>query len=133
MIAEGRNINVTLIFSLDRYADGDGGVPLGPRGVRRRSRRRPVAGRVVASFFISRADTEVDRRLEAIGTPEALELRGTGRPRPGAGWRTAASGGRSAARAGRPCPARGARVQRPLWASTGTKNEAYSDVMYVDG
>ncbi|MEX2625538.1 MAG: transaldolase family protein, partial [Ilumatobacteraceae bacterium] len=85
----------------------------------------------VASFFISRVDTEVDRRLEAIGTDEALALRG----------RAAVTQGRLAYRTFRETfsgprwdalAARGARVQRPLWASTGTKNPDYSDVLYVD-
>jgi transaldolase len=86
----------------------------------------------VASFFVSRVDTEVDRRLEALGTEAALGLRGQaalaqarlayrrfGEVFSGARWEALV--------------ARGARVQRPLWASTGTKNPAYSDVLYVDG
>jgi transaldolase len=127
MISEGRSINVTLIFGLDRYDevieaylsgleayDGD---------------LSKIAS--VASFFVSRVDTEVDRRLDAIGTVDALGLRG----------RTAVaqaqlayelflqrfSGTRWEALA-----ARGARVQRPLWASTSTKNPAYQDTLYVD-
>jgi transaldolase len=85
----------------------------------------------VASFFVSRVDTEVDRRLEAIGTPEALELRGKAAVAQaklayrqfvetfsGPRWEALAS--------------RGARVQRPLWASTSTKNAAYPDTLYVD-
>ncbi|HRE03848.1 MAG TPA: transaldolase family protein, partial [Ilumatobacteraceae bacterium] len=85
----------------------------------------------VASFFISRVDTEIDKRLEALGTPEALALRGKGAVAQGKlayamfdaafsteRWRALAS--------------RGARVQRPLWASTSTKNPAYPDTLYVD-
>ena len=85
----------------------------------------------VASFFVSRVDTETDRRLEAIGTDEALGLRGKAavanaklayevflRRFRGPRWEALA--------------ARGARVQRPLWASTSTKNKAYSDLLYVD-
>jgi transaldolase len=85
----------------------------------------------VASFFISRVDTEVDRRLEAVGTDEARDLRG----------RAAVTQGRLAyAMAGEvfsgerweALAARGARRQRPLWASTSTKNPAYPDTLYVD-
>ena len=85
----------------------------------------------VASFFISRVDTEVDRRLDAIGTPEALALRG----------KAAIAQGKLAYKQFRETfqgerwdrlAARGARVQRPLWASTGTKNPEYSDIHYVD-
>jgi transaldolase len=85
----------------------------------------------VASFFISRVDTEVDRRLEAIGTDEALALRGSAAVAQaklayrlftetftGPRWEALV--------------ARGARVQRPLWASTSTKNAAYPDTLYVD-
>jgi len=85
----------------------------------------------VASFFISRVDTEVDRRLEAIGTPEALALRGKAAVAQGKlaykQFRQTFSGPRWNALA-----AKGARVQRPLWASTSTKNKAYPDTMYVD-
>jgi transaldolase len=86
----------------------------------------------VASFFISRVDVEVDRRLDAIGTPEALALRGKAALAQGQlayqQFTDTFSGSRWNALA-----ARGARVQRPLWASTGTKNPEYSDVLYVDG
>ena len=127
MISEGRSINITLIFSLERYAevieaylsgleayDGD---------------LAPVHS--VASFFVSRVDTEVDRRLTNIGTPEALALRGKAavaqaklayqlfRERfAGERWQRLTD--------------RGAAVQRPLWASTSTKNPDYPDTLYVD-
>jgi transaldolase len=85
----------------------------------------------VASFFVSRVDTEVDRRLEAIGTPDALALRGKAAV---AQAKLAYqlflerfSGPRWDA-----LVARGARVQRPLWASTSTKNPKYHDLLYVD-
>jgi transaldolase len=127
MIAEGHSINVTLIFALDRYEavmeayisgleayDGD---------------LHPVSS--VASFFVSRVDTEVDRRLEEIGTPEALELRGQAAVAQARVaydlFQATFSGSRWEALA-----ARGARVQRPLWASTSTKNPAYPDTLYVD-
>ena len=131
MIAEGRNINVTLIFSLDRYAEV---IEAYLRGLERLAEDPDadlarVAG--VASFFISRVDTEVDRRLEAIGTDAALDLRGKAAVAQGKlAYRLfgeAFSGPRWDALA-----ARGARVQRPLWASTSTKNPAYPDTLYVD-
>ena len=76
MTAEGRSINVTLIFSLSRYRRGDRGVPGRARG-RHASGGGDLADvHSVASFFVSRVDTEVDRRLDAMGTPEALALRG---------------------------------------------------------
>jgi len=131
MIAEGRSINVTLIFSLDRYSKvieaylgglerlaADAGADLST-----------VAS--VASFFISRVDSEVDRRLESVGSDEALALRGKAAVAQGKLayqlFVEAFSGSRWEALA-----ARGARVQRPLWASTSTKNPAYPDTLYVD-
>jgi transaldolase len=131
MISEGRNINVTLIFSLDRhqavmdaYLDGLEAFAEGTGADLSR-----IAS--VASFFISRVDVEVDRRLEAIGTDEALALRGKAGLAQGQlayrRFRETFSGPRWEALA-----ARGARVQRPLWASTGTKTPEYSDVLYVD-
>jgi transaldolase len=132
MIAEGRNINVTLIFSLDRHADV---IEAYIAGLEEYAADPTVdLSRVasVASFFISRVDTEVDRRLDAIGTDAALALRGKAALAQGqlayALFREKFSGERWERLA-----ARGARVQRPLWASTGTKNPEYSDVAYVDG
>jgi transaldolase len=85
----------------------------------------------VASFFISRVDTEIDQRLDSIGSPEALELRGKGAVAQGKlayqMFRKTFSGHRWEALA-----AKGAAVQRPLWASTSTKNPAYPDTLYVD-
>lgn len=131
MIAEGRNVNVTLIFSLDRYQKV---MDAYIRGLQRFA-EDPQAdlSRVasVASFFISRVDSEIDARLERIGTPEALDLRG----------RAAVAQARLAYRQFRDTfsgpawdalAARGARVQRPLWASTSTKNPSYPDTLYVD-
>lgn len=126
LIGEGINVNVTLIFSLDRYAEVMEahlkGLDIAAAAQRNLSR---IAG--VASFFISRVDTEVDTRL-GDGHP----LRGTAALAQGRlAYRlfTATfTGQRWDALAGR-----GARPQRPLWASTGTKDPAYSDVMYVDG
>ena len=85
----------------------------------------------VASFFISRVDTEIDQRLDAIGSPEALALRGKGAIAQGKLayqlFQKTFSGHRWEALA-----AKGAVVQRPLWASTSTKNPAYPDTLYVD-
>jgi transaldolase len=136
MISEGRSINVTLIFSLTRYGEVieaylSGLEALAASGTDDLSR---VAS--VASFFISRVDTEVDRRLEAAASgaadPDALlGLRG----------RAAVAQGRLAYQLfterftgprWEALRAKGARVQRPLWASTSTKNPAYPDLAYVD-
>jgi transaldolase len=129
MIAEGRSINITLIFSLGRYAEvmeaylcgletfvGSGG--------------DPATVHSVASFFVSRVDTEVDRRLEKLGG-EAAGLAGKAAVAQaklayqlftqrfsGARWDALA--------------AKGAHLQRPLWASTSTKNPAYPDLLYVE-
>jgi transaldolase len=127
MISEGRSINVTLIFSLDRYAEVMeaylSGLEAADGDLSRISS--------VASFFISRVDTEVDHRLEAIGTPEALALRGKAAVAQAQvayqRFRDTFTGPRWDA-----LVARGARVQRPLWASTSTKNPSYPDTAYVD-
>ena len=129
MISEGRNINVTLIFSLERYDDVmeaylsgletwvDGGGD-------------PAKVHSVASFFVSRVDTEIDRRLEKLGE-KGRALRGRaaiaqaklayqhfGKTFSGDRWAT--------------LRAQGAHRQRPLWASTSTKNPDYSDLLYVE-
>ena len=127
MIAESRSINVTLIFSLDRYADV---IEAYLSGLERAEGDLSSISSV-ASFFISRVDTEIDRRLEQVGTEEALALRGKGAVAQGQLayelFRERFSGPRWEALA-----ARGARYQRPLWASTSTKNPAYPDTLYVD-
>jgi transaldolase len=131
MISEGRSINITLVFSLTRYdqvieAYLSGLEALADWG------GDPASVHSVASFFVSRVDTEVDRRLDAIGTAEARALRGRAalaqaklayqlfRDRfAGPRWeRLIAAGGHA---------------QRPLWASTSTKSSAYPDTLYVDG
>ncbi len=138
MFAEGRSINITLLFSLERYDEVIeayiGGLEdLVATGVTDLS---PV--RSVASFFVSRVDTEVDRRLDTLATQadterarEILSLRGTAAVaqarRAYALFTQRFSGARWEALA-----ARGAKVQRPLWASTSTKNPAYPDLVYVD-
>ena len=127
MISEKRSINVTLIFSLERYAAVMeaylAGLEAAPGDLSDISS--------VASFFISRVDVEIDRRLDEIGTEEALALKG----------KAAVANGKLAYELFRQTFAgprwealveRGARVQRPLWASTSTKNPNYSDTLYVD-
>jgi transaldolase len=131
MIAEGRSVNVTLIFSLDRYAEVmnayiDGLVELAADPMRDLS-----AVSSVASFFISRVDTEIDARLNTVGSDTAMRLRGTAAVSQARLayelFRSTFSGAQWAGLA-----ARGARVQRPLWASTSTKNPDYPDTLYVD-
>ncbi|MDQ1422765.1 MAG: transaldolase [Acidimicrobiaceae bacterium] len=127
MISEGRNINVTLIFSLARHGEVIEAYLSGLEGYD--GDLSKVAS--VASFFISRVDTEVDRRLEAIGTTDALALRGKAAIAQGKLayklFTEKFSGPRWDALA-----ARGAQKQRPLWASTSTKNPNYPDTMYVN-
>ena len=130
MIAEGRNVNVTLIFSLDRYQKVMDAYIEGLE--ERAAAGLPLTGIAsVASFFISRVDSEVDKRLEAVGSPEALGERGKAAVAQGKlayeNFRRTFSGPRWQALADK-----GARVQRPLWASTSTKNPAYPDTLYVD-
>ena len=131
MIAEGRSVNVTLIFSLERYAAVLDAYISGledrlAAGVHDLSN---IAS--VGSFFISRVDTEVDRRLEKINTPTALALRGQAAIAQAqlaySLFRERHDGARF-----RRVALYGARVQRPLWASTSTKNPAYRDTLYVD-
>jgi len=130
MISEGRNINVTLIFSLERYGDV---IEAYISGLEARAASGGDVTRVrsVASFFVSRVDTEVDRRLEAIGSDDALALRGRAAVAQAKCayelFRQRFAGERWAA-----LVEKGARVQRPLWASTSTKNPAYPDTLYVD-
>ncbi len=128
-LAEGISVNVTLIFSLNRYDEVMEAFLEGAE------RFRAVGGDLsrlesVASFFVSRVDTEVDARLDKIGTDEAKALRGEAAI---ANARLAYqhyeqvfSSSRWAALA-----AVGARPQRPLWASTGVKDPAYDDTRYV--
>lgn len=126
LIAAGVNVNATLMFSL---ADYEAVASAYLRGLETNPNPAGVAS--VASFFVSRVDTKVDAALEAIGSPQALALLG----------KAAIANAKVAYRrfeelfgpdnfAG--FSARGARVQRPLWASTSTKNPAYRDVVYVE-
>jgi transaldolase len=128
MIARGRNINITLIFSLQRYAEV---VEAYLRGLERLVESGGDPSRVasVASFFVSRVDTEADRRLDEVGAPAELngKLAVANAKLAYARYKELFSGDRWEA-----LQAKGARTQRCLWASTSTKNPAYRDVMYVE-
>jgi len=130
-LAEGISVNVTLIFSLDRYRAVIDAFQSGLEQARDNGHDLSTI-HSVASFFVSRVDTEIDKRLDAIGTDAANALKGKsgvanarlayqvyqdalGTPR----WATLA--------------AAGALPQRPLWASTGVKDPAYPDTLYVTG
>jgi transaldolase len=130
MVAEGRSINITLIFSLTRYAQVIEAYLAGLEALTG-SGGDPSRVHSVASFFVSRVDTEVDQRLDAIGTGKALELRGRAALAQAKLayrlFREKFSGERWEHLAGL-----GACLQRPLWASTSTKNPAYPDTRYVD-
>jgi transaldolase len=131
MIAEGRNINVTLLFSIDRYQQVMDAYVDGLEEYTSTPGADLSKVASVASFFISRVDSEVDARLDAIGTPEALALRGKAAVAQAKlayrAFQRTFSGPRWEALA-----AKGAVVQRPLWASTSTKNPAFPDTLYVD-
>jgi transaldolase len=138
MISEGRNINVTLIFSLERYGEVVEAYLSGLEQLAATPGADLSRVASVASFFVSRVDTEVDRRLEAVAeqmggsrAETALALRGKAAVAQaklayqlfqerfsGARWESLA--------------AKGAHVQRPLWASTSTKNPVYADLAYVN-
>jgi transaldolase len=126
LTAEGINVNITLMFSLQHY---EAVAQAYLRGLAHHPDPHRVTS--VASVFVSRLDLVADRLLEVIGSPAALSLRG----------RIAIANARRIYRRfreifdGEPFAAlkhRGARIQRPLWASTGTKNSSYSDVLYVE-
>ncbi|MCL4129730.1 UNVERIFIED_CONTAM: hypothetical protein GTU68_013459 [Idotea baltica] len=128
LISEARSINVTLIFSLDRYRDV---MEAYIAGLEAADVDDLSSISSVASFFISRVDVEVDRRLTEIGTEHALSLRGKAAVAQAhlayQQFLETFSGPRWEALA-----AKGARVQRPLWASTSTKDPSYPDTLYVD-
>ncbi|MGH7750494.1 MAG: transaldolase family protein, partial [Candidatus Dormibacteria bacterium] len=131
MISEGRNINVTLIFSLDRHEEIIEAYLGGLEDALAAGATDLSAIRSVASFFVSRVDTEVDRRLTELADGGAPGLAGKAAVAQAKLayqlFRERFSGSRWEALA-----AKGARVQRPLWASTSTKNPAYPDLVYVD-
>jgi transaldolase len=129
-LSDGININVTLLFGLERYGEV---IDAYLDAIEERVERGEDVSRVasVASFFVSRVDTEVDQRLEAIGTPEALAMRG----------KAAVANAqlayelflqRFSGERWERLEAAGAMLQRPLWASTSTKNPAYPPTLYVD-
>jgi transaldolase len=126
LTAAGLNVNITLMFSLDHY---EAVAQAYLRGIERHPNPRQVVS--VASVFVSRLDAVADRLLERIGSPEALSLRGTiaiaNARRIYRRFREIFHGERFTDLAGR-----GARIQRPLWASTGTKNPSYRDVLYLE-
>ncbi|MFI5310043.1 MAG: transaldolase [Gemmatimonadales bacterium] len=130
LIADGINVNVTLLFAVEAHSRI---IDAYVAGLEDRVKALGDVSRVasVASFFVSRVDSEVDRRLEKAATPQALALRGQAAIANArvayALFRERFAGPRWSA-----LVAKGARVQRPLWASTGTKNAAYSDVKYVE-
>jgi transaldolase len=129
-LALGISVNVTLIFALERYDQVMDAFLSGMEQARANGHDLSKMGSV-ASFFVSRVDTEVDKRLDKIGTPEAQALHGKAgianaqlayqhyeKVFAGERWQALADAG--------------AKPQRPLWASTSTKNPAYRDVMYVE-
>jgi len=125
-LSEGISVNVTLIFSLQRYEEVIDAFMAGLES---------ASGDItqlasVASFFVSRVDTEVDDRLDKLGTPEAAALRGTAAL---ANARLAYElfEKKFATPRWSALSARGARVQRPLWASTSVKDPSFADTMYV--
>lgn len=126
LTAAGININATLMFSLHHY---EAVAAAYLRGLARCATPQQVTS--VASLFVSRVDTAVDQRLEALGADAALALRGKTAIANARviyqRFRALCDGAEFAA-----LRARGARVQRVLWGSTGTKNPAYADVLYVN-
>src|SRR3954454_3954075 len=125
-IADGININITLLFSVAAYETV---AEAFIRGLERRQEKgESVDIHSVASFFVSRVDSEVDKRLEKLGNTELQGKAGIANARAAyARFRETFDGERFAA-----LREAGAPLQRPLWASTGVKNPAYPDTLYVD-
>ncbi|MER6539510.1 transaldolase [Streptomyces sp. 900105755] len=130
VVAEGISVNVTLIFSLERYREVMAAYLAGLEQAAAKGLDLSTI-HSVASFFVSRVDSEIDKRLTVIGTDEALALKG----------RAALANARLAYEAYEQVfagerwaalSAAGAHKQRPLWASTGVKDPAYKDTLYVD-
>jgi transaldolase len=128
-IAEGISVNVTLIFSIERYREVMDAYLTGLEQARDAGLD---LGRIfsVASFFVSRVDTEIDKRLDAIGSDEALALRGKAAVA-NARLAYAAYDEVTASDRWKQLAEAGANPQRPLWASTGVKNPDYPDTLYV--
>jgi len=130
VLGEGISVNVTLIFGLDRY---DAVMDAYLEGLEKAKANGKDLSKIhsVASFFVSRVDTEIDKRLDASGDPQAGNLKGL------AGIANArlayqAYEKKFAGERFQALKADGANTQRPLWASTGVKNPDYRDTMYVD-
>lgn len=128
-LAQGISVNVTLIFSVERYRAVMDAFLSGMEQARANGHDLSTMASV-ASFFVSRVDSEVDKRLEKIGTDAALALRGTAAV---ANARLAYAAFEEVFGTPRWASLRdaGANPQRPLWASTGVKNKAYPDTLYV--
>ena len=130
VIAEGISVNVTLIFSLERYREVMAAYLAGLEQAAAKGLDLSTI-HSVASFFVSRVDSEIDKRLTVIGTDEALALKGRAALANARlayeAYEGVFTGERWAALA-----AAGANRQRPLWASTGVKDPAYKDTLYVD-
>ena len=130
VLAEGISVNVTLIFSVERYRLV---MDAYLKGLEKAKEAGHDLSRIhsVASFFVSRVDSEIDKRLEDIGSDEALALRGKAGVANArlayAAYEEVFLGGERFEKLKND----GARVQRPLWASTGVKNPDYSDTLYV--
>lgn len=129
-VAQGISVNVTLIFSVECHRSVMNAYLAGLEAAQRAGKDLTQIYSV-ASLFVSRVDTEVDKRLETIGTDAALALRGRAAIANArlayAAYQNVFLGGQRYAALSE----HGARVQRPLWASTGVKNPAYSDTMYI--
>ncbi len=129
-LAEGISVNVTLIFSVERHREVMDAYLAGLEAAKQAGHDLSKI-HSVASFFVSRVDTEIDKRLEKIGSGEALALRGQAGV---ANARLAYAAYQEVfigAKRYDALKADGARVQRPLWASTGVKNPEYSDTLYI--
>ena len=128
-LSEGISVNVTLIFALERYGEVIDAFMAGLEGAAAAGHDLSTL-RSVASFFVSRVDTEVDARLDKLGTPEATALRGKAAL---ANARLAYElfEQRFATERWAALRAKGANVQRPLWASTSVKDPAFGDTLYV--
>ena len=125
-LAAGISVNVTLIFSLDRYREVMDAFLAGLEQARERGPTCP-GSHSVASFFVSRVDTEVDKRLDKIGTDEAQGAARQGRRSPTPGSPTSPTRRSSPTARWQALGDAGAHAQRPLWASTGVKNPDYPD------
>jgi transaldolase len=128
-LADGISVNVTLIFSVERYRQVMDAFMAGMEQARANGHDLGAIGSV-ASFFVSRVDTEVDRRLDALNSTEAKQLRGMAAVANAVlayeAYRQAFATDRW-----RALERAGAKPQRPLWASTGTKDPTYSDTKYI--